>query len=404
MKTDSTKTPSEILLALQQQATRRVCGIMSGTSLDAIDVAIVRIHGCGVETKFALEAFEEIAFTDEVRELIRRNSDERTSSVKEICQLDMLLAHLYADAVRATTAQHGISADEIALIGLHGQTIHHLPESETFFGYPLRSTMQIGSGAALAAMLSVPVVSDFRIADMALGGQGAPLIPYFDYLFFRSETNDRILLNVGGIANVTILPKKCDANDVNAFDVGPGNMVIDALTRHYFAESFDRDGKHASQGTVHERFLSRLLEHEFITKPYPKSTGREMFGETFVRKFIETGEREYHLTPEDMLATATEFTAACIAKGCVCALPDPVSLEVIVSGGGLKNFFLMTVLKKYFSSDSISPIEAHGIPSSAKEALCFAVLANAWLHGNRTNMPSATGARKQTLLGSLSIG
>lgn len=377
---------------------------MSGTSLDAIDVAIVRIHGSGVETKFELEAFEEIAFTDEVRDLIRRNSDERTSSVKEICLLDMLLAHLYADAVRATAAQHGIHVDEIDLIGLHGQTIQHLPESETRFGYQLRSTMQIGNGAALAAILSIPVVSDYRIADMALDGQGAPLIPYFDYLFFRSETNDRILLNIGGIANVTILPKKCDAIEVRAFDVGPGNMVIDALTQHYFAEPFDRDGMRASNGVVHEQFLSRLLEHEFITKSFPKSTGREMFGETFVRKFIEEGERKYQLSQDDMLATATEFTAACIAKGCVCAMPDSVSLEVIVSGGGIKNFFLMRSLKKYFLSASISPIDAHGIPSSAKEAICFAVLSNAWLYGNRTNMPSATGARKQTLLGSLSIG
>ncbi len=397
------KTPADLLSSLASKPSRLICGIMSGTSLDGIDIAFVQVRDHGESTQIKLEAFEEIPFEDEVQEMIRRNSEPDSSSVNEICFLHTLLGYVYADAVKSTAMKHNIDVSSVDLIGLHGQTIHHLPKPRHYSRYSIGSTLQIGNGSTLAALLNLPVISDFRSADVTLGGQGAPLVPYFDYIMFRSDDTDRAMINIGGIANITVLKKGCSLNEVIAFDTGPGNMVIDGLMRHYYNKDYDMNGSIASQGHVHNEMLLSLLQHSYIEQPFPKSTGREMFGDNYLHTIIRVAEEKYHLTPEDIIATLTQFTIACIAHAIRKYVREDSSLEIIVSGGGAQNKQMMQCLKDTLSSASITPIDTFGIPSNAKEAICFSVLANEWLYGNAVNIPSVTGAQRAVISGSFAM-
>lgn len=397
------QSPAGLLAQMMSFPSRLVCGVMSGTSLDGIDVAFVRITGYGESTEVQPAAFEEIPFDDGIRSIIKKNSSPDTSSVDEICYLNALLGHVYADAIRSCAAKHSIDLPSVHLIGLHGQTIHHLPTAHERFGYSVRSTLQIGNGATLAALIGIPVISDFRSADMALDGQGAPLVPYVDWILFRSAERDRVLLNVGGIANITVLKRGCAQDDVVAFDTGPGNMVIDNLMQHYFHRAYDTDGEIALQGRVHDEMLSSLVQHEYFSRPIPKSTGREMFGEKYTRTIIRLAEEKFHLEPADIITTLTALTATSVAHSIRRCCVDEASGEIFVSGGGAKNRAVLNFLSRQFLSTQISPIESAGISGAAKEAICFAVLAHEWLHGCETNLPSVTGAKRRTVLGSLSI-
>lgn len=372
---------------------------MSGTSLDGIDAVLVRIRGAGPSTRFTQLACVRTPFPRGVRKLILKNSSPGTSRVDEIARLNMLLAHLYADAVHAVVRAGKKTIGELDLIGSHGQTIQHLPRPAMMFGRKIRTTLQIGDPSALAALTGVTTVGDFRVADMALGGQGAPLVPYFDWLLFRSRTRNRLLLNIGGIANVTVLPKNSRPEDVFAFDTGPGNMVVDSLMHEFYGKPFDLEGRTAARGDVSLELFSMLMRHPYLKTRPPKSTGREEFGAEFVSTLLG---RAKGFAREDIIATASQFTAFAVYEGYKrFVLKTMVADEVIVSGGGARNAYVMDELKRYFDGAAVRPVEHFGIAAEAKEAVCFAVLAHETMAGRPTNLPGVTGAHKRVILGKI---
>ena len=348
-----------------------VAGIMSGTSLDGIDVAIVDI---GRKIKVLAHGTTPYANGTRKRILKVSNAGCHTS---QISRLNFELPRLYAKALAPHLKMH-----KVALIGCHGQTIYHEGESR----FP--NTLQIGDGSVLAELTGIPVVSNFRPRDIAAGGKGAPLVPYFDYLMFRHRTRFRVALNIGGIANVTILPPSAKPEQVIAFDTGPGNMVMDQLVAIYTKgrKTFDRGGRIAALGRVHER----LLNDPFTARKPPKTAGREQYGAEFVKRFLG-------LSMEDALATAAALTAATIAQ----AIP-PNTADLIAGGGGVQNKHLMSLLAHRLPDTRIYTTQDFGIHPDAKEAVAFAVLAHATWHRRPANIPSATGAGRGVILGSIS--
>lgn len=388
----------EKLIKLKEKNPKIVIGLMSGTSADGIDVAVVEVKNCGKETSFKILGWQVFSFPEELKKMILRNSQPETSRVDEICRLNFLLAKIYADSIFKTLDALGLDIKDVDLIGSHGQTIHHLPDEVEMFGYKIKSTLQIGEPGVIAKLTGVPVVGNFRVGDMALGGEGAPLVPYFDYIIFSSNELNRLLLNIGGIANFTILKKGSDVEDVLAFDVGPGNMVVDALVKIFYDKSYDEDGLIAQSGKVSEELLEKMARHPFIERKPPKSTGRETFGSDFVSKVLKWAQ-ELSLLPEDIVATATEFTVYAIYKNYEMFVKPEVEIdEVIVSGGGAKNRFMVSLLSKYFNVP-VRLSDNYGLPADIKEAVCFAVLANETICGNPANIKSVTGAKERTILG-----
>ncbi len=372
---------------------------MSGTSLDGIDAVLLRLRGAGASTKFKQLAFHHQRFPRGLRGLLLKSSTPHSSSVDEIARLNVLLAHLYGDAARTVSKKAGLPLSRVDLIGSHGQTIQHLPNSTRMFGKSISATLQIGDPSALAALTGVVTVGDFRPADMAVGGQGAPLVPYFDWLAFRSKGENRILLNIGGIANITVLPSNCSPDEVTAFDTGPGNMVIDALMRRFYNRAYDRNGTTASSGMVIHELFDWMKRHAYLKQKPPKSTGREMFGTKFVEALLEQA-RGYDR--KDIIATASEFTAYAVYEGVKkFALKKHQAGQLIVSGGGARNNYLMAALRRYFAPAKVHSIDRFGVSSEAKEAICFAILANECIAGNPANMPSVTGAKKKIILGKI---
>ncbi len=376
-----------------------IIGLMSGTSLDGVDAVLLRVNGTGVHTKFKQPGFFHQPFPRGLSRLLLKNSDPATSSVDEIARLNFLLAQLYADAVKTLARRCNVRLGQIALIGSHGQTIQHLPKPALMFGRKVRATMQIGDPSVLATLTGIPTVGDFRVADMAVGGQGAPLVPFFDWLTFRSRTKNRLLLNIGGIANVTVLPRNCGVEDVTAFDTGPGNMVVDTLMNTLFKKPFDRNGRIASRGAVALDLFRWMKTHQYFKMKPPKSTGREMFGRDFVEAILERGKR---YDRDDIVATASQLTPFAIHDAYVRFSQKQMKVdELIVSGGGARNRFFLNELQRYFGEDRIRLSEEFGISSSAKEAICFAILANETMAGHPTNIPGVTGAKKSVVLGKI---
>jgi anhydro-N-acetylmuramic acid kinase len=353
----------------------RVAGVMSGTSLDGIDVAIVDVRGRAVETI----GFQSTAYPEAVRSAILAVSNTETHTAR-ISRLNFELAELYARAVLRATKRWG----PVELIGCHGQTVFHEGRS---------NTLQLGEPAVLAERTGVPVVSNFRARDIAAGGQGAPLVPYVDYLLFRHTKRARIALNIGGIANITVIPPAATPGEVIAFDTGPGNMVIDALARDFSkgALACDRGGRIAESGQVNGKLLDDLLRDPYYRRKPPKSAGREQFGAEFVARLVRTG-----LPPADLIATATVLTAATIAIGI-----GETRGDLIVSGGGVHNPQITGHLAAFLPGMSVSTSTDHGIDADAKEAIAFAVLAAQTWRGKPGNLPSATGARRPVVLGSI---
>lgn len=391
----------KILQNLQKKKTRTVIGLMSGTSVDSLDTVIVKIRGEADNARVSLIAFEMYRFPDGFRELVFDASSKRTSSVDLICRLNILCAHFYADAVKKIIRKAGLKTEDIDLIGSHGQTIHHLPESQTMFGKRIRSTLQIGDPATLAKLTGIPTVGDFRTGDMALGGQGAPLVPYVDYVLFRSKAKNRILLNLGGIANFTALPANCSADEVIAFDTGPANMVIDALMMKLFQKKLDKNGSVGKKGKISGELLKWMMNHPYLKKKPPKSTGRELFGASYLQKFLKRGKR---LSDHDLVATASAFTAAAVYDQYERFIRSSMCVdELLVSGGGMHNKTIMRELSSNFAPAIVSPLENLGIPSDAKEAVCFAMLANATVSEVPANLPSVTGAKKSVVLGKICL-
>jgi anhydro-N-acetylmuramic acid kinase len=380
---------------------KTIIGLMSGTSADGIDAALVEIDGSGTSTKIRLQAFQTFPYPRGFREFLLKNSHAETARLDDVTRLDMLIAVFFADAAKSVARKARVPLNTIDCIGSHGQTIHHLPSPRKMFGKSIRSTLQIGNPSAIAKRTGIVTIGDFRMGDVASGGSGAPLVPLFDYLTLRSRTKSRVALNIGGIANITILPRNCSLGDVAAFDTGPGNMVVDALARKFFHRSFDNNGRIAAHGKLNSKLLYWMSRHPYLQLKPPKSTGRELFGREFLDEFLHRGRG---VDPADLVATATEFTALSIYKGwrTFVARQSPPD-ELIVSGGGIHNRYLMNALHRYFSGVAVHTADALAIPSDAKEAMCFALLANETLASHAGNVPRATGAARPAILGVIAL-
>ncbi len=365
-----------------------VAGVMSGTSLDGIDVALVDIRQTKTRHRIKPLAFHSEPYPKAVREALLAVSNAMTHTAT-IARLHFLLGELYAEAILKASKEHRPS-----LIGLHGQTIFHEGAPVEYLNHRVASTLQIGDASVVAERTGVSTISNFRERDIAAGGQGAPLVPYVDTLLFRDRRIARVALNIGGIANITVIPRTADSSDVVAFDTGPGNMVIDALVRHSTVgkQQYDRNGSIARSGKVHARLLEAMLRDPYFTLKPPKSTGRERFGQEFVGGLLATG-----ISAEDLIVTATEFTAQSIVLGIMQTAGN--ARELIVSGGGVHNKFLLRRLTNLLPEVRVCTSAEFGIDPDAKEAIAFAVLAYEFAAGRAANLPSATGARRRVLLG-----
>jgi anhydro-N-acetylmuramic acid kinase len=319
------------------------------------------------------------------------------AAVADLARLNILLGELYADAVLATARD---AKADLALIGCHGQTIYHQGDSKKFLGRPIAATWQTGEGAILAVRAGIPVVSDFRQADMAAGGKGAPLVPFLDYMLYRHPRRGRVLQNIGGIANITAIPASALPDRVIAFDTGPGNMVIDAVMDKLYRKRYDRDGKIGAKGTPIESVLKKLLASPFFDARPPKTAGREEFGREYAAQFLNLCGRA---KKEDVIASATALTARSIASAINSLLPKDASYhDFIISGGGSRNRTLLEMIAILLPNLTVTTTDAYGIPAEAKEAVAFAVLAfQAW-HRLPGNIPSATGAARPAVLGKVS--
>jgi anhydro-N-acetylmuramic acid kinase len=375
-----------------------VAGLISGTSVDGIDVAIVDIRGAGFEQRVQPLAHHTIEYPPAVRRAVLSvsNADTHTS---RISQLNFLLGELFAEAVLEACRRSQVPPQSLDLIGSHGQTVYHQAVATEFHGRVVASTLQLGEPAVIAERTGVPVVADFRPADMAAGGQGAPLVPYVDYLLYRDPKLGRVSLNIGGIANITAIPPAAPPEQVVAFDTGPGNMLIDALVSQFSRGTmgYDRDGRMAASGAVNEELLGELMDEPYLKQPPPKSAGREQFGVEFVSGLLEHG-----LAPADLAATVTAFTAQSIAGAIERFVTPRMPVhQLIVSGGGRHNPEMMGRLKKALAQVEVRGSDDFNIDSDAKEAIAFAVLAHETYHGRPANLPSATGARHPVVLGKL---
>lgn len=376
---------------------------MSGTSLDGVDVAVSRLEGSGTDLHIELLGHSGFPYPEELRELLLQNSAIETSSVIDLSQLNIRLAFEYEKAVRKAVRKAGRSMADVELIGSHGQTVHHVPDRTACAGMDIISTFQIGDPSALANLLDVPVVGDFRVADMALGGQGAPLVPYFDFVYFRSPDESRGLLNLGGIANLSVIPAGADIDDVFAFDTGPGNMIMDSLARILFDQPFDKSGRYAAGGEFDDTMMAELLRDPYFQQEPPKSTGREYFGTPYAERLVtRCQEVMRHPSPNDILATASMLTVFSVYQAYARYVRDRQEIDVlVVSGGGMHNEYVMDRLKNTFAPIPVRTVEEYGLNSDAKEALCFAVLAHEAINGVPTNIPSVTGAARKTVLGKI---
>lgn len=393
-----------ILQDILAKPERLIIGLMSGTSADGIDAAVIRLHQHAVDDiEVSLLAFASIPFTEEMRRFIVDMADPEHGRVDTICRMNFVLGERFAQAAIDVADTAGLTMQGIDLIGSHGQTIHHMPERVESFGVITGATLQIGDPSVIAQRTGVVTVGDFRSADIARGGQGAPLVPYVDYLLFRSTTMASGLLNIGGIANITVLPAGARSNDVFAFDTGPGNMVIDALAQTLTGQSMDLDGRLARTGSVSEPILETMLAHPFFALSPPKSTGRECFGQTFCNDLMREGQR-LCLSTEDLLATATEITVRSVFESYHRYIQTKTPLdELIISGGGAKNRYLRERFSECFHPIRVVTADERGMSSDAKEAIAFAVLANQTIAERPGNLPGATGADRMTVLGKICV-
>jgi anhydro-N-acetylmuramic acid kinase len=377
-----------------------IVGLMSGTSADGIDAVVSEI--CQVQGSLRARVLAHLhrPFTRTLRQRILHVCLH--GSVAEICELNFLLGERFAEAALAVIRKANLQPRQVVAIGSHGQTIHHLPNAT------VASTLQIGEPAVIAERTGITTIADFRVRDMAAGGQGAPLVPFADWALFTDKSRPRVVQNIGGIGNLTFLPPGAKLEEVIAFDTGPGNMVIDAvaLALSHGRKTYDENGRWAARGRVSDKLLAEMMSHPFLKKRPPKTTGREEFGEPFVQKTLSSA-RRMRLRPEDIVATATAFTASSIADAYERFVFPKLNqaernkLQVILGGGGVKNETLKRMLAERVRNAEFLTHEDFGIANSAKEALAFAMLAHETLAGRPGNVPGATGARKAVVLGKI---
>lgn len=392
------------LQKLADKPEKLVIGLMSGTSADGVDAVLVRISGCGLHTSVRQIAYTNVPYDHGFRTNLLRLADGTVGGSRELCLVNFHLGRLFVEAGLAVCGQAGIPVSFVDLIGSHGHTFHHAPRPVDYYGRQIAATLQLGEASLLNEAFGCPVVSDFRVRDMAAGGQGAPLVPYTEYLLYRSETETIALQNVGGIGNMTILPKNCRADDVLAFDTGPGNMVMDALVSRFTdgGRTYDENGILAGQGHCSAELLSQLIANDpYLSLRPPKTTGRERYGKPFVDEVIRRA-RVFSLSQEDIIATATAYTAHTIIHALHDFSPSPVD-KLVVGGGGSHNRTLLLFLQEGLGSCPVLKQEDLGLDSDSKEAVAFAVLANETISGNANSLVGATGAKHPVVMGKVSF-
>lgn len=373
------------------KSSRLIVGLMSGTSYDGIDAALVKINGSGPGAKVKLLYHKNLSYSAAFR---NRIASVFTGTAPDICRMNFELGEFFAKAAEECIAKSGVKKKLIDAIASHGQTIYHIPPESNRRG----STLQIGESSVIARKTGLPVISDFRTSDIASGGHGAPLVPYADYLLFHKKGRIRAVQNIGGIANVSVLPDGMD--NVLAFDTGPGNCLINDAMELHFRKPFDKGGAIAESGIPDKNILKSLLSLPYFSRKPPKSTGKELFGRELLNRIIS----KKRMRPEDLIATLTHFTAYSIKKAYSRFILARYEVtEIIVSGGGAKNTYLMSLLKDLFSPIEILPSDFFGIPAMSKEAVSFAILANETLSGNPSNLPKVTGASEKVMLGKLTL-
>lgn len=360
-------------------------GLMSGTSLDGVDAALVRIKEDEF-VKLELLEFITMPFEEEILSMIKKGLDEEQSNNELLCRLNVELGQVFSQAVIEVCKKAGIETTELDFIASHGQTIYHVSK---------HSSLQLGEPSVIAYNTKVPVISNFRTMDIAAGGEGAPLVPFFDYEVFRQYKKDLVLLNIGGIGNITYVPSSGNIDEVYAFDTGPGNMIINELMEAFYNKPYDASGEVAFKGSIHDDILNELLSHPYILSQIPKSTGREMFGKAYCHKLV----KKYDISKEDLIATVSAFTSRSIALN-ILRYVQSVD-EVIVSGGGVYNDFIMKDLQEALGDIPVSSSEKYGISPDGKEAMAFALLGYRTWTGRFSNVKSATGAGESVVLGSI---
>ena len=374
---------------------------MSGTSADGIEVALAKVNA---NASPKLLAHTTLPLPSALRAEILRIAEGAPASAAQISQLNFRLGHTFAEAALAALRQFRIPASRIALIGSHGQTIFHQGRPLPFLGHPTASTLQIGEPAIIAARTGITTVADFRPADIAVGGQGAPLVPYADYLLYRHSKLGRVSLNLGGIANITVIPAGAKPAQVFAFDTGPANMLIDALVAHFThgRRHFDKNAHLARKGRAIPALLNELLRDPYLRQPPPKSTGREYYGAAYTQKLLALA-KKHRAHPNDLLCTITLFTALSVVDALHrFVLPTIEIHQLIVSGGGAHNPLIMAQLAAALAPIEVLPSSHLGVPEDAKEAYSFALLAYETFHQRPSNLSSATGARRPAILGKIS--
>lgn len=392
---------------IREKPVRRVVGMMSGTSVDGVDAALVEIGGKETAPGVKLLAFRNTPFPKEVREGIFTLFKPETATVDKVGAMNFLLGRIYAQAALEVIRAAGLTPGEVDLIGSHGQTIWHAPAEEEYWGRPVRYTVQIGEGAVIAQETGITTVSDFRVADMAAGGQGAPLVPFSEYLLYRREEECILLQNIGGIGNMTVMPAAARPEEVYAFDTGPGNMIIDAVISHLTGgkQSYDAGGAMAARGRVNGELLARLRKEPYYALPLPKTTGRELFGTQYTAGILEWA-REHKVSDEDLLATVTDLTAWSIEDAYRrYVLPKHRAVELVVGGGGGYNKTLLGFLSARFAPLGIlvRTQEDLGWNSDAKEAVAFALMADCCVRERPNTLPSVTGAKRPVVMGKISL-
>jgi anhydro-N-acetylmuramic acid kinase len=389
-----------------------VAGVMSGTSADGVDVALCRISPArneGDAPRVKLIGHAGFSYSKPVRAAVLAAMDAKAASVADLSRLNWRLGEIYADCVEKAVAKFGV---KVALVGCHGQTVYHQAAAAKYLGSEVRCTWQMGEASVIAERLRAPVISDFRPADMAAAGQGAPLVPMLDYVMFQSAKVNRVLQNLGGIGNLTAIPAGSPVDGVMAFDTGPGNMVIDACMQQLYGKAFDRGGAVARQGRVISTVVARILDDKYFSAAPPKSCGREEFGAEFVSRFIALC-RQAGGSDADVVATATALTAEAVVHGyrnfvwAHLGTAAPLAkTEFVVAGGGAKNAALMAMVSERLQPLGVKVrlMEELGVPGQAKEAVAFALLAWLTWNGLPGNIPPATGAERPVVLGKVTHG
>lgn len=382
------------LFSIAQKPVRRIIGLMSGTSLDGLDVALCAISGSGMDTKVVLEHFDTVPYPAAVKEEIRKIFAKETVSFQQLCLLNPWLADLHAKWILECLARWNVAVQDVDLIASHGQTVFHSPKIlHKQANFP-NATLQIADGDHIAVKTGIITLSDFRQKHIAAGGEGAPLALYGDYCLFSRQGEDRIMLNMGGIANFTFLPGDLNAAGVFVTDTGPGNTLLDAFAGEYFQVDYDKDASFAKQGKVHDGLLSALKADTFFKEPFPRTTGPELFSKAYVRA-AQQRSGTATLSPYDVMATLTRFSADTITDALKSILQPDKDYTVYVSGGGAHNPLLIQWIKERLPRLQLHSTDALGISGDAKEAVLFAILANEAIAGEgisfgKPGMPAVT--------------